>query len=541
MLASYTARNDLAPLNNLPEDVVHLIFENALQLWPHWYQHHYIQLGSIRLVCRAWMQHVDASPQYWRHARLNIRNELLEIVLHRSRGTPIIVDCDTLNPQPNKRNGSVLLQELARLQWPVRAFKLSYSADPIVKSQKALLSEFLGFPAPLLQTLHVDLKKIGHVAAPTLFAGIAPKLKTLYLGNIVVHWSTIALPSLVSMTLTNVRGPVEHPLTVDELLRVLRRCPALDSLTINTPLHDSEQAPTSETLTLIHLKDVSIGSMTASIARDLLRAIVAPTCEALKVTCNEEGIADPQLFHHLVAPAFNMLPMSDLTVDIRGDRWLSASGERWKVSLDGGQLRWDDTAAEARRLFLYSMPPIARAAVSICKMNRLSANQRSVLLPVLHEAFPQLRELSITLSAINETLELDALCRPRDRLWQLGLHFRPDQRGWLLPNLQTVVLESGEEKLWVAQLEAVVKVAKARRGKVGVSRLKTFRASLKRGDRLREGGMKTFKKMDGLFEAIDYGRESGYTSRDADVVFSKPGPLEWFPGDPRDSVLITIQ
>lgn len=89
MIASrYTRRNQLTPVNKLPQDVVNVIFKNILPPSLEYYD----ELGNLRLVCKAWKRHIDTSRQYWVRVHSRLTKRFLKTVLKRAGGIPMVVE-----------------------------------------------------------------------------------------------------------------------------------------------------------------------------------------------------------------------------------------------------------------------------------------------------------------------------------------------------------------------------------------------------------------------------------------------------------------
>lgn len=498
ILACHTEMNTLAPFNNLPQEVVSRILEAVPTIGPRYYY----ELRSMRLVCKAWTAHIEASPQYWKYAPTGLSTKFLKIVLQRARKTPMFVEYSPPHYAKAGAAGQVApIPQLAALGWPVRSFRST--AQQFMDSELTLLQAFLKSPAPYLETLDMDTFERNNrfVVIPDLFSGIAPKLQTLRLREVVADWGTAAFPSLTTLSLEGVRRPPEHRLTVQKFMGVLRACPALESLKIDMPWAPS--APTVETdrIDLRCLKSLEFGWIDVSVAADILHGLTLPACENIKISCRERVLV-PARFSDLVETVAEILPAPNVTVEIQDIHGMTVSGGRWTLTVHEDGIG-GPTADGLRRLLVRSLPLIARNAVSSFDLTGLLPSR---ILPVLDEAFPGLVELSVTLSGTEYALY--PLCGPTET-------------GWLLPNLHTLTLNGNS--LGVGHLAAVVEVARARGQHTGVASLRTFKTPLKKYEELCGGGRGIFEEMEELYEDIVYDQTPlpvRGRAEDADLVFS---------------------
>lgn len=270
------------------------------------------------------------------------------------------------------------------------------------------------------------------------------------------------------------------------------------------PLVNTGPTTEMDKVVLKHLKSLEFGWMGIYVATDTLQGLTLPTCDTIHIACRET-VLEPERFSDLVETVMEILPTSNVTMEIQCPMVLSVSGGRWTLSVEEDG-HWNPTADGFRRLLVHSLPPIARSAVSAFNLTGPSWTVRNIILPILDEACPNLAELRMTLSA-SWDFELDSLCGPQDR-------------GWLLSNLQTFHVDA--PSLGANQLAAAVEVARARRNKPGVMPLTTFKATLRRFEGLRGSGKGIFEEMEELYEIIDCDPQllRGHAP-DADVVFSK--------------------
>lgn len=511
----YTRRNNLASINNLPREVVSHIFNNTLSPSPAYYQH----LETLQLVCRAWAEHIDTSPNYWKYVWSHIPIKYSSKTMRRARGVPLVITYSPITNGDSELSVPVL-QAIAQSGWRIKSFHLSSHWHHYTEPEVTLLKSFFEFPAPYLEKLETSTlhhENSAPVAISHLFAGEAPNLTVLDLGHVVMRWERFALPHLKTLILGSHTGPRDPWFTVQKFLEMLSGCPALEILTAsNVPVFSPERtvaAPSAHVkYTLECLRELSLSFIHPTMADEVLRHLVLPVCTQLIVGCHETTLS-PTLVSRLLEGVMEMLPVPTVTVRTSHTSMVEVTGANWTVSAIGSPA-WNPTPDGFRRLLVESLPWNIRNAV--LQYDTAEDDEepgvRNTLLPILSEAFPRLSELSMT---VDDDFELELLSAP-------------SEQGWLFPNLRTLVLDG--DCLDAENLSEVVRVAQARRlarkGKEAtVAELSTFRTPMRRVEPLGGDERAILEQMQVLFERIEYDQraippDSGLLGTDTSIVFA---------------------
>lgn len=505
--ACHTQRNLLATIHDLPQDIFSHIFRTTLGD-AHTY---YDELTNMSLVCKAWKGFIDASPQFWRRVSSEYPTKFLDVALRNGRGVPL--DATFVSEDggsPDRR--LAFLQRLAALGWPVRSFTIY--GHFLNENEIPFIKQFLESPAPLLKKLVVqsllhDQRTFIPIKNP--FDGNAPRLEAIVAQNVAMDWDELPLPSLKTLSLAGFGEPPEHRLTVPSLVELLKRCPVLETLQIQTMQfgQSAQDTVVLDPVVLPHLRILDLDAIATSSACDIIQRIALPVCERVSVECRDDVPAHHQTAR-LIEALMEKLPTQEVVVNGRGT-WLDVAGQRWSVKTTDTTDQGTTPADTYRRLFIDSLPPVARRAVSKYHFTNATSvpEIRNAILPVLDEAFPELTEIFMT---VEGEFELDLLSTPT-------------ARGWLLPKLETFSLN--DYSLGVTQLSVVVEMAQVRRQprtiegrQINPAPLRTFRTPSRIVPNLVGGGLAVFEQLQHVFETIEYdGTPITNQPLDANVVF----------------------
>jgi hypothetical protein len=199
-------KNTLAPVSVLPQEVLAEIFEMCSRVpeqvfsetrrsflqssrWPE-------RLIMAR-VCRTWRRVAFEHPKVWRNVTLELARPLLEALLPHAKSVPLVMSSRNQRPIP-RHNRSLISSNLSRT---AEIDILDY--QDIIRD---ISSSFAPTPAPLLRKLRLQSLPKSDSSELILnlnFGNNAPSLTEIHLRALRVHWPSLAVSNLRSLTILN--------------------------------------------------------------------------------------------------------------------------------------------------------------------------------------------------------------------------------------------------------------------------------------------------------------------------------------------------
>ncbi|KAG8952047.1 hypothetical protein FRC04_005380 [Tulasnella sp. 424] len=150
-------RNDRVPFAQLPVDVVHCVFAEALDLERIYDVEfpiraiglHKKHLLRMRLVSVAWNEFLVSSPRYWPAINVWAHPRLVELSIKRARDTPLILFTGLRAPRDVRRPG-VVKSKLGKHTSQVRVIRSDYT------DTWELLKYLIEKGMPMLQAMELD-------------------------------------------------------------------------------------------------------------------------------------------------------------------------------------------------------------------------------------------------------------------------------------------------------------------------------------------------------------------------------------------------
>lgn len=254
-------RNEHAPFNQLPVDIVHLIFRIALDLNQiHDYdlplddlEQHHKQLLNMRCVSAGWNAFLLSSPEYWCTIDIAAPEPVVELILVRAQETPLCL----YSKQGTIRDPDSLFdnKESVLLDYSTQVRTIRSDDEDVCEITMRMLRNGL----PDLQTLELtefpDWEFMEEEFVPEYTMANLPEIRHL----ITVGWK----PGAEAMWLQNLQTLVLKPplaLNVD-LLNTLRACGSLSKLILHTdhgPNSAEDMADAPSLIDLPRLQEINI-------------------------------------------------------------------------------------------------------------------------------------------------------------------------------------------------------------------------------------------------------------------------------------------
>ncbi|KAF9218982.1 hypothetical protein BS17DRAFT_741495 [Gyrodon lividus] len=305
-----TQRNALSPISCLPPEILATIFIHYARnyyedprfrgTWgiPPWV--------NVSYICRHWRDVALSCPSLWTFLFVSSQRWTEEL-LSRSKMAPLKIRMDLGYTKQTKE--WKFLERAATYAERIQDLSLKLTCHEAEEILPKLSSR-----APLLQTLHINVKKSGylgerHVVLDNLFNGETPALRTLELSNCRISWSSSVLSGLTSLNLRDLASSSQP--TMVELIAVLRRMPNLVYLHLEnavTSAHGnlaSQSSLNSGDVSLPHLSRLTLIAPFSAVVAFLTRVNFSLKTE-VRLRCRDENNnKDYTPIYPLLAKRFN--------------------------------------------------------------------------------------------------------------------------------------------------------------------------------------------------------------------------------------------
>ncbi|KIJ20956.1 hypothetical protein PAXINDRAFT_165772 [Paxillus involutus ATCC 200175] len=288
-----TRRNALSPISRLPPEILSTIFTHYARGY---YEDTLSRAGwavplwvNVSYICRHWRDVALNCPSLWTFLFVS-SPRWTEELFSRSKMAPLKIRIDM--GYGKQTNEWKFLEKVAAHAERIKDLSLKL---PCHEAEELLPK--LSSRAPLLQTLHINVKRSGYlsdspVVLHNLFNGHTPALRTLELSNCHLPWSSLALSGLTSLSLCELASPSQ--LTVVVLVAMLRHMPNLVYLHLENALISgqstlaTQSSLNSEDLDLPHLSRFAVIAPFSAVAAFLSRVKI-PLKTAVRLRCRADN------------------------------------------------------------------------------------------------------------------------------------------------------------------------------------------------------------------------------------------------------------
>jgi hypothetical protein len=314
-----TRRNALAPISLLPPEILARVFHAlALDEPPCDAKQ---SLGWIKTthVCRHWRQVALGDSSLW--ARISgidgshLNTALISEMLSRARNAPLEIEINIMHAIPN----------------PMHIFPPHLSHTRVLRlvslqgSDCGGVRDIFNRKAPALEHLELDFA-VGYpivlrdFRGTKPFKGQAPKLRSFFISQVCVPWSSIPRGQLTQLKIIlqadffDDEG-VPSLGTARQFIDLLVDCPALEILVLELCLpSDISESSQGRTVHLPRLSRLCVGGLTSSVT-DLLKMLRIPSITTLHLRC-VSNIVSPTNDYHIL-PAVSALFQTSVPVEFK--------------------------------------------------------------------------------------------------------------------------------------------------------------------------------------------------------------------------------
>jgi hypothetical protein len=291
-----TGRNALAPISLLPPEILARVF--------HFFALEEQNLGWIRAthVCWFWRQVALDDSSLWATISGNSTNtKLISEMLARASDAPLDINIDFGGASGQE----VLLMFPPHLSHTrkLRLYGLSMLHSDIVRdiySREAPTLEH--FELGVSDTSLIIFRDLG---GTTLFKGQAPRLRTLFLSQVLIPWSLIPRGQLTQLTIGLFREvsiyDVPSHRNLYQLIDLLVHCPELEMLVLGCCLPPQlAQIPYGQTIHLPRLSRLCLAGSSSRIT-NLMKMLKLPSSAMLHFHCLSENVHNDRLLLPVVS------------------------------------------------------------------------------------------------------------------------------------------------------------------------------------------------------------------------------------------------
>ncbi|OJT13480.1 hypothetical protein TRAPUB_9974 [Trametes pubescens] len=240
-------------------------------------------------VCRLFRAVALDSPMLWTKVTKLYGTTIPEAQAFLDRSANLPLDITLEASSLNDWSAFLLSHVLHRLRSLEIKVDSAYH-KPIIR----LLASLVGHPAPLLRKLHLldqgesedvripptrQLSNVFHVFDGGKYYSATPSLRSLRLAPVLLSWDSDMIKDLTHLELRATNWRIYRP-TQAQLLAILRRCPALQTLALELPIifHDAPRREPEPIISLPQLSRVIFRQlMPCSIANLLSHLALPPT------------------------------------------------------------------------------------------------------------------------------------------------------------------------------------------------------------------------------------------------------------------------
>ena len=238
-----SVKNSFAPINRAPPEVISLIPD----CWDEdgWDRN----LITLTHVCRGWRTLFTSRPSLW--SFLDCRDiDKTQTYIERSKAAPLEICLEDSHDSFYTKEAFLLVTpQIGRLKYLT-----------ILTGKPPDIISYFFRRAPLLEELNIGFRRPASVLSDAFLDGDLSSLRELTLDGAITHLPWKDLSNLTGFILRNISA---DRITTTQLLNFFENAPLLQTITLDNSIPDSSDTPPGRTVSLFHLKELSITAQSA--------------------------------------------------------------------------------------------------------------------------------------------------------------------------------------------------------------------------------------------------------------------------------------
>ncbi|KAG8944472.1 hypothetical protein FRC04_001784 [Tulasnella sp. 424] len=346
---------------------------------------------KLLLVCRAWSSIIDEYPStFW--ATLSAEDPLTQRARLLQKAGQMPITIVTGSRYAGYSAAEDFVQYIKSNGIPFRELVVREWSDTVME---AVFANCLAAPAPQLRSLHVEVRRgwvLGGEGPNSLFSGVAPSLKSIRLCRVSIPWNSAILQNLLFLTLECPNYRSAGAPSLEQMLGILRSCPALQSLILREMDFGRSNQVQLPPLSLDRLTTIDLSMSSLHSIFSLLRhiqfpktATVALAKESSPPQADDDEILNATLYllqQRLSIKSFH------LAIDESLVR-LSTTGLKFSIL----NRMWREHSSYYKELSRLGSP--TRTAITSLRMDFQACEDSSAPLGTVHEIIAKLTDLSV--------------------------------------------------------------------------------------------------------------------------------------------------
>ncbi|KAG8923127.1 hypothetical protein FRC00_006588 [Tulasnella sp. 408] len=290
------------------------------------------EVYRLRMVSKLWKDLIEDMPTLWTHVSAAYPTAVVRDCLRWSKNHFLRIRIFHVSIS----SAEALFERLQLLQpHSHRWITLCYSTKGGPAVEEAQTKSFLESPAPMLQSIYVNLGAFSPGVEVNLAGGRAEGVKHLTLHEGLLPWSSNLLRGLETLSMI-----VEETVPLEEILDIFVKSPALRYFELSCEGAEGQNNPTalatrSFDTVAASLKEVIIHITHPHIITRILSEISMPSCESVEVSANFTALdGDLQTLDQAIA---QFMPRIRETLSLGGRTTLLVSSEsefEWSSPLE---------------------------------------------------------------------------------------------------------------------------------------------------------------------------------------------------------------
>ncbi|KAG8975476.1 hypothetical protein FRC05_005545 [Tulasnella sp. 425] len=277
------------------------------------------ELYGLRLVSELWKELIENTPTLWTHVSGDSPMTVIQDCLRWSKNRPLQIEVYS----SQFKSSEALIEYLQLLQphsYRWKTLRYAVRQRSRLRLDESIAKNFLESPAPMLQSIYVELDKFSPAPTVNLAGGQAKTLKRLRLQDISLPWSSNLLHGLETFSL-QIKGTVP----AEDIINLFAKSPGLRRFELScqgTDGQNNQTAPTGGLNTAAYSLEEAVVRTRPYIASQILSHVSMPNCRSLVLSTHFTALDD---IHTLDDALVQFMPRIGEALDLGGRTTLTWS------------------------------------------------------------------------------------------------------------------------------------------------------------------------------------------------------------------------